>query len=201
MHTNGINSILFEIKIPAFYPELYVPLMIFFHWFKRIEKWVFSQYTLIWWIWKKSLGSVHFIQRIFSLYCIIILVVTEHKMCHFSTGKTAVSHMASPLHHCIWLTAQLWPQPPSSPTNRFPGNLNQMGIQREAKPKKFVLLKKKNTLFFYMSNVPISITGYVLFSGQQWEIFSSVPLIIFKMKISVNSINYERRGKMNLGNH
>lgn len=75
----------------------YMICLYFFHWFKRIEKWIFSQYTLIWLIWKKSSTSLYIFQSIFSLHSVILLVGPEYKnLFFFSTWKIAVSHMASP---------------------------------------------------------------------------------------------------------
>lgn len=60
----------------------------FFHWFKSIEKWVFSQYALIRLIWKKSLGSVH-VPKYISLCSIITLLRTEHKNVSFFNMKNS----------------------------------------------------------------------------------------------------------------
>ena len=66
----------------------YMICLYFFHWFKRIEKWIFSQYTLIWLIWKKSSTSLYIFQSIFSLHSVIILVGPEYKnLLFFSTWK------------------------------------------------------------------------------------------------------------------
>lgn len=64
--------------------------------------------------------------------------------------------MAYTLHHWVWLTAGTDPASQFSPTNRFPGNLNQMGLQREVKANlSWPHLEKnfcKHTKFIYFSN-------------------------------------------------
>lgn len=114
--------------------------------------------------------------------------------------------MASPFHHCIWLTAQLETRPPHSPTNRFPRKLNQMGIQREVKAQQIC-----TGLFFCFfeisirSNLSILATGNVSFSWQPREIFHTTSGIWNENKSQLNNLwekgNKTNRGfKMNLWN-